>query len=227
MAETPQKVNVQARRVDSSILPANFSQPYRLYIIQQNSDFQNLANSSNQSAELAYQATVKNEEQDVVLDDHDNRLLELKADVEDHESRISSNTARIDSAESSINDIQQNKASKTESLLKVGNLAGIADVPTARVNLGLGDAAVKNTGTIAGTVAAGDDARLSTVDGKTGGTISSSVTVNGRVAATGIACRPGVFAPASTSSFNINWTSTGTAELWIDGTRIGTINITP
>ncbi|MCQ4369228.1 tail fiber domain-containing protein [Enterobacter asburiae] len=49
----------------------------------------------------------------------------------------------------------------------------------ARTNLGLGSSATKDVGTAAGTVAAGDDSRLGTVNGKTGGTISSAVTING------------------------------------------------
>jgi hypothetical protein len=44
--------------------------------------------------------------------------------------------------------------------------------------LGLGDAAFKNTGTTSGTLAAGNDGRLSTVDAKSGGTISSGVTIS-------------------------------------------------
>jgi len=41
-------------------------------------------------------------------------------------------------------------------LSKSGNLAGLADKPTARGNLELGDAATKNVGVAAGSVAAGD-----------------------------------------------------------------------
>lgn len=59
MADAPQPVNVQSRRVDSSILPNTFSQPYRLYIIQQNTDVLTIANAANNAGELAYEATVK------------------------------------------------------------------------------------------------------------------------------------------------------------------------
>jgi hypothetical protein len=47
----------------------------------------------------------------------------------------------------------------------------------ARTNLGLGDSATKNVGTAAGTVAAGNDSRLNTVDQKAGGKITSPITV--------------------------------------------------
>lgn len=44
----------------------------------------------------------------------------------------------------------------------------------ARTNLGLGNSATRDVGTTAGTVAAGDDSRLNTVNGKTGGILTSS-----------------------------------------------------
>lgn len=56
---------------------------------------------------------------------------------------------------------------------------GATTAADARTNLGLGSSATRNVGTAAGTVAAGDDSRLGTVNGKTGGTISSAVTING------------------------------------------------
>ncbi|MDR1751003.1 MAG: tail fiber domain-containing protein [Enterobacter cloacae] len=55
---------------------------------------------------------------------------------------------------------------------------GATNAADVRTNLGLGDSATKNVGTTAGTVAAGNDSRFSTVDGMAGGKISSSVVVN-------------------------------------------------
>ena len=51
-------------------------------------------------------------------------------------------------------------ATATDYLTKAGNLAGLADLPTARTNLGLGTAAVANTGTGASNVILGNDSRL-------------------------------------------------------------------
>ncbi|HAI49277.1 MAG TPA: hypothetical protein DCM53_05835, partial [Enterobacteriaceae bacterium] len=50
-----------------------------------------------------------------------------------------------------------------------------------RTALGLGNSATRNVGSASGTVAAGDDSRLNTVGGKTGGSITSSITVGGPV----------------------------------------------
>lgn len=52
---------------------------------------------------------------------------------------------------------------------------GATTAEGSRTNLGLGNSATKNVGTDAGTVAAGDDSRLTTLNGKTGGTVSGSV----------------------------------------------------
>ena len=46
----------------------------------------------------------------------------------------------------------------------------------ARTNLGLGSSATRDVGTVAGTVAAGNDARLNTIDQKTGGAVNGSIT---------------------------------------------------
>ncbi|HFV9215071.1 TPA: tail fiber domain-containing protein [Enterobacter roggenkampii] len=52
---------------------------------------------------------------------------------------------------------------------------GSTNASGARTNLGLGDSSTRNVGTAAGTVAAGDDDRLSTLEGKTGGSIKGAV----------------------------------------------------
>lgn len=54
---------------------------------------------------------------------------------------------------------------------------GSTTVSGARTNLGLGNSAIRDVGTAAGTVAAGDDSRLNTVDQKAGGKITSPITV--------------------------------------------------
>lgn len=120
MADEPQKVNVQARRVDQTILPNNFSQPYRLYVIQQNTDMQNIAGAANNAGELAYQATVRNDEQDIILTDHESRISALRVEVDDHEIRITGNataisalSVRVTTTEGNITTLQANLTALT------------------------------------------------------------------------------------------------------------------
>lgn len=74
MAEQPQKVIVQSQVIDATLLPAIFSLPYRLYVIQQNSDIASIADASNSANDLAYQATLENEAQNIELADHESRI---------------------------------------------------------------------------------------------------------------------------------------------------------
>lgn len=56
---------------------------------------------------------------------------------------------------------------------------GGATQATARTGLGLGNSSTRNVGTTSGTVAAGDDSRLGTIDGKSGGTINGNALIIG------------------------------------------------
>ncbi|MBS0842915.1 tail fiber domain-containing protein [Enterobacter asburiae] len=78
----------------------------------------------------------------------------------------------------------------------------------ARTNLGLGDSATKGVGTAAGTVAAGDDSRLGTVNGKSGGTISSALNATGSINVITQSSSFGVFAfkyPGSLDSMSYSF----------------------
>lgn len=80
MATAPQKIILKSSRVDSSILPGNFSTPYRLHVQQQSSEIDNIVNSTNNANQVAYEATLKNEEQDEILDDHSQRISNIEGD---------------------------------------------------------------------------------------------------------------------------------------------------
>lgn len=71
-----------------------------------------------------------------------------------------------------LNDLQ-NKSTAWANLLTARTAA------SARSDLGLGNSATRDVGLNSGSVAAGDDSRLNTVDSKTGGIISSGLTVDG------------------------------------------------
>ncbi|MGL4756195.1 MAG: hypothetical protein ACRCXB_27910 [Aeromonadaceae bacterium] len=95
MAEKPTPVSVEARRLDISILPTNFSLPLTDFLVNQSDDLANVAGQANTAADDAYFANLTNEEQDVVLSEHSETLLKHDARIssvelvtQDHEVRI-------------------------------------------------------------------------------------------------------------------------------------------
>lgn len=82
-------VIIQATRLDTSVLPRNIlSQSYLLYVIAQGTDVGNVANKANEAGKGAYDAQVKNDEQDVTLADHESRIAAAEATLVNHETRI-------------------------------------------------------------------------------------------------------------------------------------------
>ncbi|EDI0157892.1 phage tail protein [Salmonella enterica subsp. enterica serovar Panama] len=89
-------VVIQATHLDASILPRNvFSKSYLLYVIAQGTDVGAIAGKANEAGHGAYDAQVKNDEQDVELADHEARIQQLRIDVDNHEIRITANTNAI------------------------------------------------------------------------------------------------------------------------------------
>lgn len=103
-------VVIQATRLDASILPRNvFSQSYLLYVIAQGTDLGNVAGKANEAGKGAYDAQVKNDEQDVILADHEERISAAEQTLINHEQRITAAEAtlvnheeRITAAESTL-----------------------------------------------------------------------------------------------------------------------------
>ncbi|SQJ71957.1 Packaged DNA stabilization protein gp26 [Escherichia coli] len=99
-------VIIQATRLDTSVLPRNiFSQSYLLYVIAQGTDVGNVANKANEAGQGAYDAQVRNDEQDVILVDHEIRLASAEAKIQDHETRITNAESAISNQMSNYNNL--------------------------------------------------------------------------------------------------------------------------
>ncbi|MEL5369986.1 phage tail protein [Serratia nevei] len=89
-------VTIQASRIDATLLPRNiFSQPYLLYVIQQGLEFGLVADKANEAGQGAYDAQVKNDEQDIVLDNHEIRITAAEETLVNHEQRITAAEATL------------------------------------------------------------------------------------------------------------------------------------
>lgn len=115
-------VIVQATRLDTSILPRNiFSQSYLLYVIAQGADVGNVANKANEAGQGAYDAQARNDEQDVILVDHEIRLASAEAKIQDHETRITNAEAAIVGLDSRLTTAENDIDYLTDEVVAIQN----------------------------------------------------------------------------------------------------------
>ncbi len=115
-------VIIQATRLDTSILPRNiFSQSYLLYVIAQGADVGNVANKANEAGQGAFDAQVRNDEQDVILVDHEIRLASAEAKIQDHETRITNAEAAIVGLDSRLTTAENDIDYLTDEVVAIQN----------------------------------------------------------------------------------------------------------
>ncbi|EFA6173807.1 tail needle knob protein [Escherichia coli] len=115
-------VIIQATRLDTSVLPRNiFSQSYLLYVIAQGTDVGNVANKANEAGQGAYDAQVRNDEQDVILVDHEIRLASAEAKIQDHETRLTNAEAAIVGLDSRLTTAENDIDYLTDEVVAIQN----------------------------------------------------------------------------------------------------------
>ncbi|HCN1195592.1 TPA: hypothetical protein N6M16_001934 [Escherichia coli] len=115
-------VIIQATRLDTSVLPRNiFSQSYLLYVIAQGTDVGNVADKANDAGQGAYDAQVRNDEQDVILVDHEIRLASAEAKIQDHETRITNAEAAIVGLDSRLTTAENDIDYLTDEVVAIQN----------------------------------------------------------------------------------------------------------
>ncbi|EFL4410733.1 hypothetical protein AB687_000306 [Escherichia coli] len=115
-------VIIQATRLDTSVLPRNiFSQSYLLYVIAQGTDVGNVANKANEAGQGAYDAQVRNDEQDVILVDHEIRLASAEVKIQDHETRITNAESAIVGLDSRLTTAENDIDYLTDEVVAIQN----------------------------------------------------------------------------------------------------------
>lgn len=148
-------VVVQASRIDATLLPSVFSLPYQLYVVQQGADFGAVAGKANEAGSGAYDAQVKNDEQDIELADHEERItsntvaiaaldirvinaenaiIAIKADVATLKTKITTIEGDITTLQASVTAIQSDYISKSattnQSIQSVGGSLLVGSIPS-------------------------------------------------------------------------------------------------
>ncbi|EIN8656625.1 TPA: hypothetical protein R4060_004854 [Citrobacter freundii] len=104
-------VIVRAISLNASSIPIGWSPAYKQYILSQAIDFTNVAGKANEAGQGAYDAQVKNDEQDVTLADHEQRISAAEVTLADHETRISAAEVSIADHEIRITQNESNISS--------------------------------------------------------------------------------------------------------------------
>lgn len=95
-------IEVQAAYIVPDILPSNFSETYRRIVLNGAEDMAKVAGRANEAGNEAYQAQLRNDEQDIILDDHELRLKSAEETLEQHAAQLANHETRITAAEEKI-----------------------------------------------------------------------------------------------------------------------------
>lgn len=95
-------VLIQATRIDATLVPQSFTRVYRDYVVNQGADLGKVADKANEAGQGAWEAQVKNDEQDLVLANHETRLEAAEATLVNHELRITAAEATLANHEQRI-----------------------------------------------------------------------------------------------------------------------------
>lgn len=95
-------VIVQATRIEGPIVPQSFNPVYRDYVINQGADLGKVAGKANEAGQGAWDAQKKNDEQDLVLANHESRITAAEVTLVNHEQRITAAEATLVNHETRI-----------------------------------------------------------------------------------------------------------------------------
>lgn len=89
-------IAVTAVGINAASLPVVFSPAYRMYVLSQSLDFTRVTGKANEAGQGAYDAQVKNDEQDVVLADHEGRITANTNAIQLLDVRLTTAEGKID-----------------------------------------------------------------------------------------------------------------------------------
>ncbi len=95
-------IEVQAAYIVPDILPSNFSETYRRIVLNGAEDMAKVVGRANEAGNEAYQAQLRNDEQDIILNDHELRLKSAEETLEQHTAQLANHETRITAAEEKI-----------------------------------------------------------------------------------------------------------------------------
>lgn len=99
-------IEIQASYIVPNILPDNFSETYRRIVLSGADDMAKVAGRANEAGAEAFDAQKRNDEQDVVLADHEERLGEAEQTIVEHGIKLANHEERITKTEEDLSKLE-------------------------------------------------------------------------------------------------------------------------
>lgn len=99
-------IEIQASYIVPNILPDNFSETYRRIVLSGADDMVKVAGRANEAGAEAFDAQVKNDEQDIILDDHEERLGDAEQTIVLHGNQLANHEERITKTEEDLSKLE-------------------------------------------------------------------------------------------------------------------------
>ncbi len=99
-------IEIQASYIVPNILPDNFSETYRRIVLSGADDMAKVAGRANEAGVEALDAQVKNDEQDIILDDHEERLGDAEQTIILHGNQLANHESRITKTEEDLSKLE-------------------------------------------------------------------------------------------------------------------------
>lgn len=99
-------IEIQASYIIPNILPDNFSETYRRIVLSGADDMAKVAGRANEAGAEAFDAQKRNDEQDVVLEDHEERLGEAEQIIVEHGIQLANHEERITKTEEDLSKLE-------------------------------------------------------------------------------------------------------------------------
>ena len=99
-------IEIQAAYIMPDILPSNFSETYRRIVLGGADDMAKVAGRANEAGAEAYDAQVRNDEQDITLEDHEERLGEAEQTIVEHGVQLADHEKRITKTEDDLSKLE-------------------------------------------------------------------------------------------------------------------------
>lgn len=99
-------IEIQASYIVPNILPDNFSETYRRIVLSSADDMVKVAGRANEAGAEAFDAQKRNDEQDIILDDHEERLGDAEQTIVLHGNQLANHEFRITKTEDDLSKLE-------------------------------------------------------------------------------------------------------------------------